>query len=88
MSLALWNLIRAVLVAGPNLLISRPGEPLPVLVMMKPFVLRNFWRSLTSSSTVPRNRSLVKRVFRVGDGFWFGFVGFSMTVPGMFRVQM
>jgi hypothetical protein len=35
-----WKRVRAALVAGPNLLISCPGEPLPVVVTIKPWVLR------------------------------------------------
>ena len=37
-----WNLVRAWNVAGPNLLISLPGEPGPEPITVKPRLFKNF----------------------------------------------
>ena len=50
MLFAFWNLMSAASVAGPNAVVSLPGEPGPVDETVKPWALRNCWSALTSGS--------------------------------------
>ena len=55
-----WYLAKAALVAGPNLVISNPGDPAPVMATLNPLEFRNCCKALTSSPIEPRVRLRLK----------------------------
>ncbi len=74
--LASWNRISAALVAGPNFVVSLPGDPGPVSDIKNPLELRNFWRFLASLLMAPRVRGFVNDgMFVFGDAGVIGVVG-------------
>jgi hypothetical protein len=57
-------LINAALVARPKYIVSLPGEPAPLEVMMNAWVFRNTWSALTSEPNVGKTNYAVYASFR------------------------
>jgi hypothetical protein len=51
-----WNALRALRVREPKYELSCPGEPVPVVAMVKPSALRYLWRKYTEGPEKPRAR--------------------------------
>jgi hypothetical protein len=79
---ARWNFLSAWRVLEPNVEVSLPGEPGPVIAMVKLWVLRNFWSARMLSPSSRSLRSFVNRnaVEDVDTG-----AGAGWTLAGVIR---